>query len=186
MSSLADPAFLGVLQAIDQARQDGPLQEEIDEDIESEQQTLPAVSFRELQIAVQEASKGVSEGTDGEYRRCVPLIYEPCSLLINHGLLQVVEGLQLLSSAQQSYQGYRGLLFLDPQSKRSGNDRCLDNGQVRGVFFFRFQLHLKQHQQNSDATLSILMALQSLIHKIGQVSRMARRCELQQRTDLDV
>lgn len=74
MSSPAnDPAFAGVAQVYNQTISSLD-RDEIDDDISGEQETVmnpnaEAARFAQLEDAVLEASKGVGEGTDGEYKR---------------------------------------------------------------------------------------------------------------------
>lgn len=67
---LEDPAFAGLTQSINPQAQQAVLQA-ID-DMEGEQETLPDFdvdSLTEAFSGLQNASKGVSESTDNEYRR---------------------------------------------------------------------------------------------------------------------
>jgi hypothetical protein len=85
MSPIKGPKFAGVFQAISPENDwEKPEQEEIDDDIEGEQETFVCpdatkdegeseeAKVKRLKAFILNASKGVSDGTDEEYRRYVP------------------------------------------------------------------------------------------------------------------
>jgi hypothetical protein len=94
MSRLAVTEFAGVFQAINPSNDwECPREEEVTDDVEGEQETLPDEhksahsknegssadrgAMAQLQDSLLNVSKGVTEGTDNEYRR-------PALILLGH------------------------------------------------------------------------------------------------------
>ncbi|KAH7903548.1 hypothetical protein BJ138DRAFT_1107580 [Hygrophoropsis aurantiaca] len=86
MATISEARFAGVLEAINpHDNEERPVQDEVDDDIDAEQATLtetPTLGgdaggtshrFTQIQATLLEASKGVTEGTDLEYKRLMKL-----------------------------------------------------------------------------------------------------------------
>lgn len=68
--TMSSPGFVGVVQAINQ---EPPAEIDVTDDAECEQETLinTGSQMAQLQDSLRDASKGVSDSTDSEYRRFV-------------------------------------------------------------------------------------------------------------------
>lgn len=72
MSTTTAPEFDGVLRAINR---EPPADVDVTDDVEGEQETLAdtgGLPMAQLQISLNDASKGVSESTHKEYKRFFP------------------------------------------------------------------------------------------------------------------
>jgi len=98
MSAIMGPGFTGVFQAINEEK---PAEGDVADDVEGEQETIPNIELGDyaastnakgegtsangeqmshLQNSLRDASKGVSEGTDSEYKRlCINIPSHWCN-----------------------------------------------------------------------------------------------------------